>query len=365
MKIARSLTTSRRSGRGFTLVELLVVVAIIALLIGVLLPALGKARTASQSAVAMSNVRQLSTAQSTYASRSDGWLAGPNTSGASALLESGKNLVGSTSSTTPTSSHDWISPSLGDELGFSANRAERTYQLFNKFKCPRASEQAVLYVDGSAATDMADFQKLYQAKGGYGQVSYLAPASFLYSGPASKTSNAVGGWAPRLLLSARGENAYKLVKTSFPDPFVVPKGYRPEMSQIKNPSMKAIVADGTRYVTLGSSFGSSWKLDFDVGPNPSIYGSFSESAPVFDHTSGSVAYSRTYGQSIREVNVDFSMRFPGRQMHVAFFDGHAERITSTRAWSEPQMWFPSGAEYTGNRATPEVKAKFKAGERLP
>ena len=56
-----------RRGAGFTLVELLVVVAVIALLIGALLPALGAARSASLRVSSMSNQRQLATAVTLYA----------------------------------------------------------------------------------------------------------------------------------------------------------------------------------------------------------------------------------------------------------------------------------------------------------
>ena len=60
---------------GFTLIELLVVIAIIALLIGILLPALGKARTAARSAISLSNMRSMSQLMFTYTNdNNDEWL---------------------------------------------------------------------------------------------------------------------------------------------------------------------------------------------------------------------------------------------------------------------------------------------------
>lgn len=57
--------------RAFTIVELLVVVSIIALLVGILLPAIGQARQQAKLTQSQSNLRNLSTANFTYASEWD------------------------------------------------------------------------------------------------------------------------------------------------------------------------------------------------------------------------------------------------------------------------------------------------------
>lgn len=60
----------------FTLIELLVVISVIAVLIGVLIPALGSARQSGRKAVCLSNLRNLETAHTAFIADNDGRLIG-------------------------------------------------------------------------------------------------------------------------------------------------------------------------------------------------------------------------------------------------------------------------------------------------
>ncbi len=59
--------------KGFTLTELLVVIAVIAVLISLLLPVVNKVRVAANGLVCMSNLRQMGVANLAYAADNEGW----------------------------------------------------------------------------------------------------------------------------------------------------------------------------------------------------------------------------------------------------------------------------------------------------
>src|SRR5687768_8356121 len=131
---------SDRSGRtraGFSLVELLVVCGIIAIVIGILLPALNKARESARRAACLNNVRQLATAALVYVTDNKDYL--PEAASANTPLESqlSPRTRGKSAWTPldPNKPDKYVLPSIGGLLSkYTGGKDGRLWQ------CPSAPE---------------------------------------------------------------------------------------------------------------------------------------------------------------------------------------------------------------------------------
>jgi len=153
--------------RGFTLVELLVVVGIIAVLIGLLLPALGKARRAARDVKCLSNLQHLGQGFAIYAGNNRNWWPLP------------ANPTGSPPGWTGTPAvvglywhRDFIFPLLANRSATVAETPNNTFIQNTIFECPSAEEQTagLNYIDSAIGGND-------QQQWGYGMSSRLNDVS--------------------------------------------------------------------------------------------------------------------------------------------------------------------------------------------
>ncbi len=348
--------------RGFTVVDVLAAGAVGCVLVAMAQPVLKENKAQSMSITNRSQHQFLAARQGMFMLANDGQFSGANITGWVDIPgpnQSDSHYVGTTTSSTPTQTTDWITPLVGDELGFSANRARRTQELFEQVRDPRnGATNDSLY---GIAADQSDFVDIFN-RGSYRATSYLAPAAFHYWG----TPNP-GGFVPGQGM-VHGDAYYWELKYggvpynwggAMASQIQTPRAYRPRIENVGTSlDQKVMFADGTRYVDF------SGQIDIELHPTPLLFGNFHSG---FFANEGEVAYGREWpGLPYSARRQGLGQDLDSRTLFITFYDGSTRTATVAQAKARPDWWAPTGSEWVSfQNAAPDATAGYQIGDQLP
>jgi prepilin-type N-terminal cleavage/methylation domain-containing protein len=345
---------------GFTLVELLVTIGIIALLISILLPALSSARRAARTVICLSNVRQIYTAMRLYGAQNGDAIPGaPSNTAGFLFYKNGSGQMddnstyGESNCPSVVTDFDWMSPILrtmgvpeqsnddsfiegastphfnaGASQASRLSRFEfiRTYRLFH---CPENDTLAGPFPGSGGPSCSVNVD-----------LSYYTAASFLEL-PLDNNPNLA---AENTLESSPG--------------IKLPAGYKPYFSKVKNSSQKICVFCGEVYTNSQTYPDINLKYDGWAGGSECFtdLGSFSVDTLALprNYKTNAVNFGSIYNPLYDPRPICYRHgdtvpnHLPGRYKFTAvFYDGHAE-VLDDMTGSNPSYWVPTGTVLNHN-----------------